>query len=674
MVQSDLKEFIKKAKGREMSVVELIGSADALRAGHKVQDIALLYKTWIDNNRDNPLLYAVLFNYSTVLTDCDDLKGAQACLEESLKLNPEFMPSHINLGRIFERQGFADRSAKQWMTAIDQMTTINGSNIGYKTTALNQLARLLEANSKDDAAKNMLFQSLEIDPHQNEAMQHYLAARQRLCEWPIIVPNERISRERQMAGISPLSMAVYTDDPVLQLACNWAYNKNDIGEPAADDVVTSYWAATESNREGKPLRIGYLSSDLREHAIGYLMAELFELHNRKNVEVFVYYCGIIPDDPMLQRIKGSVDHWLSINDLDDKAAARRIADDGIQILVDVNGYTRDARTKILRLQPAPVIVNWLGFPGSMGSPYHHYIIADNWIIPPDSEKYYSEKVLRLPCYQPNDRKRVIASQRPTRKDAGLPEDAIVYCCFNGSQKITRFTFDRWLSILKRVPKSVLWLLASSEEAQTHLLDYAEKAGIKRSRIIFASKMANSAHLARYPLADLFLDTSPYGAHTTSSDALWMGVPVLTVSGRSFASRVCGSLVVAAGLPELVCNTTEEFVDRAVALGKNLETLAGYRAKLAASRDTCDLFNTPKLAECLEGLYHEMWADYRTGSLPLPDLSNLDIYLEIASHCDHDGTEVMAIKDYEAWWKEKLAARDRYRPINADKRMWTKQAK
>jgi predicted O-linked N-acetylglucosamine transferase (SPINDLY family) len=305
----------------------------------------------------------------------------------------------------------------------------------------------------------------------------------------------------------------------------------------------------------------------------------------------------------------------------------------------------------------------------MGSPYHHYIVADDWIIPPQNEIYYSEKVERLSCYQPNNRLRVVAPERPTRAHVGLPEDAFVYCCFNGTHKITRFTFDRWLEILQRVPNSVLWLLSGADLSHVNLKAYAQSKGLDPDRIIFADKLTNPHHLARYPLADLFLDTTPYGAHTTCSDALWMGVPVLTLSGRSFAARVCGSLVRSAGLPELVTESLRDYVDHAVALGHDRQRLAVYRERLLANRDTCTLFDTAKLVRDMEGLYARMWQDYREGRRPEPDLTNLDTYLEVAMAHDHDAVEVQAIEDYEGFWRERLAKRHAWRPLPYDKRLW-----
>lgn len=247
---------------------------------------------------------------------------------------------------------------------------------------------------------------------------------------------------------------------------------------------------------------------------------------------------------------------------------------------------------------------------------------------------------------------------------------MVYCCFNGAHKIHRFTFERWLAILARVPGSVLWLLGSNEPTNERLRAYAADRGVAQERLLFAQKLVNPLHLARYRLADLFLDTTPYGAHTTASDALWTGVPVLTCSGRSFASRVCGSLVTAAGLPELVCDSPAQFVERAVALGRDRAALEPLRARLREGRATCTLFDMPLLVRELEALYAEMWSEYGAGRLPRPRLTNLERYLEVGSALDPDRVETQTLPDYEGFWREKLAARHRYRPLEVDGRLIT----
>jgi predicted O-linked N-acetylglucosamine transferase (SPINDLY family) len=399
------------------------------------------------------------------------------------------------------------------------------------------------------------------------------------------------------------------------------------------------------------------------------MANLFEAHDPNAIETFIYYCGIPSTDEINQRIKASCEHWTDIRAMSDDEAAAAIAADGLDILVDVNGHTRDARLGVFARRPAPVIVNWLGYPGTMGSAFHHYIIADDWVIPEDHELYYSERVLRLPCYQPNDRKRVVHPTTPTRESAGLPDDAFVFCCFNAAHKITRYAFERWMEILAATPKSVLWLLDYNSETNARLRAAAQERGVAGERLVFAQKIANPHHLARYPLADLFLDTIPYGAHTTASDALWMGVPVLTLSGRCFAARVCGSLVRAAGAPEMVCDTPEHFVARAIQLaGADRLSLADTRQRLIANRDTCTLFDIDGLARGLEALYARMASEYRAGALPQPQLANLGAYLEIGAAFDHDAIEI-GLADYHAHYRTELALLHRRRPLIADGRLW-----
>jgi predicted O-linked N-acetylglucosamine transferase (SPINDLY family) len=646
-----------------LSVPDLIRTTETFKQSGQATSVEAAYAAWIARNQNDPLLYAVLFNYSVTLTDSGKLDKAQECLERAIALNPDFMPLYINLGRVYERLGKVGLAIIQWSAALAKMTTINGTAVTHKTTALNQSARALESVNQDDAAENMLRESLEIDRQQREVVQHLVALRQRQCEWPVLLPSERVDRSILIEGMSPLSAAAYTDDPLLQLAIANHYNKLDVGSPSG--VIFSWPKAQETSA---PLRIGYLSSDLREHAVGYLMTEVFGLHDRSQVEVYAYYCGIEATDALHENFKTTADHWTSISNLDDATAARKIADDGIQILVDLNGYTREARLKLVALRPAPIIVNWLGFPGTMASPYHHYIIADDWIIPKEHECYYSEKVLRLPCYQPNNRSRIVSPSKPTRSKVGLPENGMVYCCFNGTHKVHRFTFERWLMILSKVPGSVLWLLNSTESTNKRLREYAAGRGIAEERLVFADKVANPSHLARYELADLFLDTTPYGAHTTASDALWMGVPMLTLSGRSFASRVCGSLVRAAGIPELICTTAEEFVARAVAFGNDPSLLQPFREKLRAGRESCVLFDMPLLVRQLEGLYNHMWQECKQGALPRPDISNLDVYLEVGSQVNHEELEVQMFGDYQGWWVEQLAKRHKFRPIDPDRRL------
>ncbi|WP_174800281.1 glycosyl transferase [Methylosinus sporium] len=657
------KNAVEKSLSRKLSIADLFTAAAQLKAAGLDRRAVELYKHWIAFNVDDPVIYAAYFNYATALADAGDRSGAINALREAIRIQPDFQPPYINLGRLLEDSGQVGAAVAQWMALVERAAAVNGESVAHKLSALQQTARVLESLNKDEAAEDALRQILEIDPEREEVVQHWIALRQRQCKWPVVQPSERVTRADLANGISSLSLANHCDDPMFQLAKAHHYEKRAIGRPKRRLLPA------EKRRGKDRLRIGYVSSDLREHAVGFAMTDVLESHDRAHFEIYAYYCGIARNDPTRERIVAAVDRWTDINGMDDETAAAKIAEDEIDVLVDLNGYTKDARTKVFSLRPAPIIVNWFGFPGTMGSPYHHYIIADPVIIPDESEIYYSEKVVRLPCYQPNDRKRVVAPNRPTRAEAGLPENAFVYCSLNGMQKLTALTFDRWARILTAVPGSVLWLLTGAEQTNARVREEAKARGVAPERVIFADKMANPHHLARYPLADLFLDNFPYGAHTTAADALWMGVPIVTFAGRSFASRVCASLVRAAGVGELACASAEDYVALAIELGKDGRKLAGVRDRLAKVRETSLLFDTPRLVGELETLYRNMWSDYERGELPRPDLRNLDIYHEIGLDLDLEKIELLGDADYAALYERKLADWDAAYPIAPDARMW-----
>jgi predicted O-linked N-acetylglucosamine transferase (SPINDLY family) len=659
---------LQKITTETLNFGEVINVADTLVRSERPDLAEQIYRVWIRFNPDHELLYVAHFNLSALTAKSGNAKETEQALRAAIAHKADFMPAYVNLGGVLERKGTIDEAVILWSTGVEKLAVCTGSALDYKALLLKQISRVLIAHKQPGAAETTLARCLELNPNQRDALGQYVPLRLSQCKWPVVTPSERLSRAVLVSGLQPLSAAAYTDDPLLLLGAAWNYIKSDVNDPARPQAFDRRRAPTDIS--DRRMRIGYVSSDLRDHAIGYLMAELFELHDKSKVEVFAYYCGEPSQSDLTHRIQAAVEHWVDIRDMSEDAAAARIAADGIDILVDVNGLTKDARTAVFARRPAPVQVNWLGFPGSAGSPYHHYIIADDFIIPTENELYYSEKVVRLPCYQANDRKRIVAEQRPTRAEAGLPDDAFVFCCFNGAQKITRFTFDRWMTILQRTPGSVLWLLESDAETNDRLANYALERGLEPGRVIFAPKQFNPLHLARYPLADLFLDTSPYGAHTTASDALWMSVPVLTVAGRSFAARVCGSLVRAAGVPELVCDTPSEFVERAVELAHDRPQLQTYRQRLQDGRGQSTLFDMNRLVIELEALYRGMCVAHQEGRTPQPDLRNLDVYAAIGAEIDHEAAEMLAMEDYAGFYRGKLALRHWTRPIPADVRLWT----
>ena len=625
------------------------------------------YKIWNQFNAEHPQLCVALFNRSVLQAALGDSAGAAASLERAVAINPDFMPAYVNLGGLQERAGLSELAIATWEAGANRPIILNGMGAGYAFTCLKQIARLLGDMHQPARAELALQRAADIDPNAMDVIGQLVATRLSQCKWPAVQPTERLSRATLLMGVNPLSIAAYSDDPLLQLGAANRFIEREAKTTAEQIRADRRDASIDLN--GRRPRIGYISSDLRDHAVGYLMAELFEVHDKSKVEVFAYYCGPESSDGLNTRIRAAAEHFIDIRPMSDDEAAQRIADDGVDILVDVNGHTRDARTAVFARRPAPILVNWLGYPGTMGSDYHHYIIGDPWIIPPEMELYYSEAVRRIPCYQPNDRRRVVASEVPTRAEAGLPEDAFVFCCFNGTQKITPHVFDRWMEILKRTSGSVLWLLDSNPETNARLRDAAEARGVDRTRLVFAPKMQNAFHLARYRLADLFLDTTPYGAHTTASDALWMAVPVLTWSGRSFASRVCGSLVRSAGLPELVVDSAEAYVEKAVEIGSDRAHAQALRATLEANRDTCVLFDMDLLAEKLEALYGEMIAEYQAGLRPKPNLANLATYLELGLSLDRDDREAQNEPDLHEVYRRELARRHAVKAMAPDGRLW-----
>jgi len=649
-----------------MPIGELFKAAETLEASGNLDQASQVYKTWIAFNPGDPHLHAVYFNHSVILARLGDRAGAINALRECTRIKPDFHPAYINLGRQLEDAGQAGMAVQQWFDLVKSMASVSGDAIRYKIMVLQQLGRVLEGANLDTAAEDVLRQSLDLRAEQPEVIQHWIALRQKQCKWPVIEGWEGVPAKTLMAGISPLSTAVMLDDPMFALARSYRYGRDSIAAPAAEPPS---FEARRRRKDKRKLRIGYVSSDLREHAVGFGIAEVMELHDKERFEIHAYYCGIPRVDSTRERIQAAVDSWTDISKMTDDEAAKHIVDDEIDILIDLNGFTRDARTAVFARRPAPIIVNWFGFPGTMGSPYHHYIIADPYIIPDGDEIYFSEKVLRLPCYQPNDRKRPVAERMPTRAEQGLPDDAFVFCCLNGSQKNMPAMFQVWMHILTQVPNSVLWLLSATADTNARLRTMAENCGVAPERLVFAEKEPNPQHLARYRLADVFLDTFPYGAHTTAADALWMGVPVLTIPGRSFAARVCADLVRAAGQPDLVCSSPADYAAKAIALANDREKIAGLRAALDADRASSLLFDTPRLVASLEQLFHTMWGDFEAGRLPEPDLTNLDAYMAI-------GVELNLNKEgqdgstYRALWDEQLRAWNRTYRLHPDDRFWS----
>ena len=483
-------------------------------------------------------------------------------------------------GALDEAAAAADRALELDASQPDAYSTL--AQIHYVRGDLDRAVDILAAGSECTANNHLLAMSM-----------HML---RRICDWL----RWRAAWERLRPKIDHAS---------------------DLGSPywllfedATPEQLLGYvrrWAANRfgpvRDRPGKPppserLRVGYLSADFHEHPVARLVVEVLELHDRSRFEVFAYSHG--PDDgsELRSRLRNAVEHFVDIAREPDDRAIELMRSHGLHVLIDLHGYTMGDRLEIMAARPAPVQATWWGFQGTTGAEFMDYLIADEHIIPTGTEHYYSERVLRMPhCYMPNDRQRRIDEPLP-RSEYGLPRDAIVFCCFNQTVKYTPAIFGRWMSLLRTVPGSVLWLLEDNRWATESLRRTAQDHGVQPNRIVFASRLPSAQHLARYRAADIALDTFPYGSHTTGNDALWSGCPLVTLRGSTFVSRVAASLLMNCGLPELVTDTLEGYEAAASKLATDLTYRNDIRARLARARDQAPLFDSQRFVRDLEQLY------------------------------------------------------------------------
>jgi len=386
-------------------------------------------------------------------------------------------------------------------------------------------------------------------------------------------------------------------------------------------VADRYPAPARSYVRAEPhlhdrIRIAYLSADFRDHPVAHLCAQLFELHDRRRFEVIGVSCGSDDRSDLRARLVKAFDRFHDVRLTSDDDAAKILNDLHIDIAVDLTGHTLDSRFGILAHRPAPIQVSYLGYPGTMGASFIDYIIADRFVIPPEQQQHYSEKVVYLPdTFQANDSKRPVPRDVPLRAAVGLPDNAFVFCCFNNSYKVTPAIFDIWMRLLREVEGSVLWMLASDANVERNLRHEADKRGIASHRIILAPRVRYLDYLAQYQLADLFLDTIPFNGGTTASDALWSGLPIVTCCGEAFAARMAGSLLNAVGLPELVTTNLADYEALALKLAREPAMLAEIKAKLARNRDTYPLFDTARFTRHIESAYTNMWERWQRGEAP-----------------------------------------------------------
>ena len=578
------------------------------------------------------------FNLGSVLQDLGRLDEAVAAYGHALALRPDYGDALCNLGNAQREQGKLDDAAATLgrAVALDPGHAHALSNLGLihkergeKNEALAAFRRavaadpgharaqanlglVLEEAGEIEAAAAAHQRAVTLDPTFLEPRPHLVHLRRKLCHWDDFGADDARLVDLVRRGtvrVPPFIILNSGAGAADQLTGARRWTEGLVKPPAPGRVRPPV------RPEGR-IHLGYLSADLRNHPVAMLAAELFERHDRQRFRVTAYSCGADDGSALRRRLEGAFDQFVDLCPMDDATAARRISHDEVHILVDLTGYTTGTRTAILAARPAPIQVNYLGFPGTMGADFMDYIIGDNIVTPADQQSDFTERLVRLPhSYQANDTGRPVARHRPTRAECGLPEHGFVFCCFNNTFKITPTLFDAWMRLLAALPGSVLWLLQANDAVVGRLRAEAARRGVDPDRLVFAARCDVADHLARHDCADLFLDTLPYNAHTTASDALWMGLPVLTCRGETFAGRVAASLLSAVGLPELITASLADYESLALALAHDPARLAELRLRLRRNRDTAPLFDCAAFTRDLETAYFRMWDIWRAGRPP-----------------------------------------------------------
>lgn len=544
------------------------------------------------------------YNFGLISRELNKLPQAVEQFSKALELNRSVPETWNNRGTIFN-------NLEQYEKAIydfDQAIALNGNYadaFANKGKALTALKRHDEASAAYDQA---LIRNAVL-PYVEGARLH---SKMHLCSWTDHDADSAhlVSSIKGSIPTDPFTILGIPCLPEEQLLCAKIHNRtrfSSSGKPI--------WQGERYKHDR--IRVAYLSADFRDHPVSYLLAGVFEQHARERFETIAISFG--PDTPseMLTRLACSFDRFIDVKDRSDADTAKLIRELETDIAVDLMGYTAGSRTPIFAYRPSPIQVNYLGYPGTMGANFMDYLIADSVSIPVQHQKHYSEKISYLPnSFLPNDSKRLISSREFDRAEMGLPQTGFVFCCFNNGYKLTPGIFRCWINILKQVEGSVLWLSDINSIAVANLKVEASRKGVNPDRLVFAKRMPLvSDHLARHGLADLCLDTLPYNAHTTASDALWAGVPVLTQIGETFAGRVAASLLSAVGLPELITTTQQEYEDLAIELATNPGKLAAVKRRLADNRLTMPLFNTQLYTKHIEAAYTQMYERHQAGLPP-----------------------------------------------------------
>jgi predicted O-linked N-acetylglucosamine transferase (SPINDLY family) len=545
-------------------------------------------------------------NKGVTLQELKRYDEAIAYFDKALSLMPEYTEAWSNKGATLQELKRYDEAIAHFDKALS-LKPDYAEAWGNKGGTLNELKRYDEAIAHYDKALSLKF---DIDWIYGDLIH----AKMKICNWSDYRNSLEIVCKKVIANqkvAAPFTLLSLTDNAALHKQSSEIYAEDRYPKFSSLEVIPK---AIKKEK----IRIAYFSPDFRNHPVSFLTSELFEIHNRDRFEVLAFSLQQSPvSDETNLRLRSGFDKFFDVGNMSDKEIAKFARENAVDIAIDLAGPTKFSRTGIFSYRAAPIQVNWLGYPGTIGADFIDYIVADRTIIPETHHKFYVEKVVCLPnTYMVDDSKRVASSRRFTREECGLPKNSVVFCCFNNDYKFNSQVLDGWARILLRVGNSVLWISENNQYFKTNITAEFEKRGLDRSRLIFAKRLELMAdHLARYNVADLFLDTHPYNAHTTTVDSLKAGIPVLTLMGQSFASRVAASLLSAIGLPELITSTQEEYEALAIELAINPKKLADIKLKLVNNRLTTPLFDTQLFTKNIEDAYIKMMERYQANLKP-----------------------------------------------------------
>lgn len=569
-----------------------------LRRGNITQALPMLD----DGVRTAPHFAPLWFAHATALQGAGRREEALQSYDRAIEAKPDFIEALINSGALL-------RDMLRHHQALERFNRVLQINPNYET-ALGNCAILLTEFKRSEDAIRMFQRLLALNPNYDYGWGLLAYERLHACDWT----DHRQLSERILAEIRSGKRA-----------CK-SLGLMSLSDSAADhQMAARTFAAHRFPASSEPLwrgevyrhdriRLAYVSPDFREHPVGHLMAGIFERHDKRRFETIAISLGVDDGSRLRARMLTCFDRFVDAKLMGSRQIAELMREMEVDVAVDLAGYTSDSRTDVFAHRPAPVQMNYLGYPGTLGTRFIDYIVADRYVIPPEHQRYYDERVLYLPhAYLPTDSGLQIAERTPTRAECGLPEQGVVFCSFNHDHKISPHMFALWMRLLQQVPGSVLWLASRNELSKANLVREAAAAGVEPQRLVFAPRVPRvEDHLARYRQADLFLDTHPYNAHTTAADALMAGLPVLTYMGQSFPSRVAGSLLQAAGLPELVTHSLADYERLALELVREPQRLAALKQKLAENRWTTPLFDTDAMCRNLEAIYIAAWRDAQLG--------------------------------------------------------------